>query len=80
MKRIQYDICYKIDLEKLLFTVLVCDKAQKEVYKVTFSRNNMVEECMDQMFSYYLGKCNRKLSIEVTEYLQDYMQRKQIYD
>ena len=80
MKRKQYYICYEVNLEKLLFIVLVYDKAQKNVYKVTFSRNNMVEECMDQMFSYYLGKCNRKLSKEATEYLQDYMQRKQIYD
>lgn len=54
MKRKQYYICYKIDLEKLLFTVLVRNKTQKDVYKFIFSRNDMVEKCMDDNFPYYL--------------------------
>lgn len=58
MKRKQYYICYKVDSEKLLFTVLVYDKIQK-VYKITFSRNGMLEECMDKTFAYYLSNMDQ---------------------
>lgn len=45
-------------MEKLLFTVLVYDKIQK-VYKIIFSRNGMLEECMDKTFAYYLSNMDQ---------------------
>lgn len=55
MKEKRYWIFYKVDVEKLLFTVLVRDKTQKDVYKFIFSRNDMIEKCIDDSFSYYLS-------------------------
>lgn len=59
MKEKHYYICYKVDLKKLLFTVAVSDRKQKDVYKVIFTRNNMVEKCRDNRFQYYLSNIDQ---------------------
>ena len=52
MKEKHYFICYEVNLKKLVFTVLVCDSKKKDIYKVIFTRNNMVEKCKDKNFPY----------------------------
>lgn len=59
MKKLHYWIFYRVDLKKLLFTVMVFDKRNKNVYNVIFSRKDMVEECKDNTFTYYLSNIDQ---------------------
>lgn len=59
MRKKHYWIFYKIDIKKLLFIVMICDKTKKSIYNITFSRNNMLEECMDNNFLYYLSNTDK---------------------
>lgn len=63
MKEKQYWIFYKVDAEKMLFTVFVCDKEKKEVCKYIFSRDDIVETYTDNSFlEYLLNKDQYKIS------------------
>ena len=55
MRKKHYYICYKVNLKKLVFTVLVYDSKEKEVCKVIFTRNNMLQKCRDKKFRHYLS-------------------------
>ena len=54
-----YWIYYKADLKELLFTIRIFDKAKKNVCNVMFSRNDMMEDCKDNMFLHYLSNRNQ---------------------
>lgn len=59
MKEKHYYIYYEVNLKKLVFTVLVCDSKKKNIYKVIFARNKIVEKCMDKNFPYYLSNIDQ---------------------
>lgn len=56
MQRKKYWLFYEIDLENLLFTVKLYNKAGKSIYKLIFSRNGVKKVCSDLRFYYYLSK------------------------
>lgn len=55
MKKLHYWIFYRVDLKKLLFSVMIFDQRNKNIYNVIFSRNGMEEECKDNTFTHYLS-------------------------